>query len=258
MIISTYILTRDFIKAFLGITVRVLTSSNHTLSRFKSHRAQVVNSRFGTSNYHSVLAAYLIACERVVRCKLSGVRDNVEIGQSGFDHDDIGPFCYISLLLKVRCMRSGPKRLERTYYSPPSKSFSCRRKLVAFTIAKRRRTACSISATSHLSFLILTNRVIIGNSPERPIQSTRKFGGIAHQRTFIAITIVNESPLDRFNSPVHHIAWGDTMCARLCIRQCDLCDASSGRFRVDRSICMQDTAMTVRGVFTEANVACDV
>lgn len=96
------------------------------------------------------------------------------------------------------------------------------------------------------------------DSPKRPIKPTRKLGRIAHQQTPIPEPTINQFPLDRFDPPVHHIARRHAVRSRFSISERNLGDTLGGRWRVDGAVGVQETAVAVRGIFTETDVGCDV
>lgn len=68
------------------------TGTDHALRRLERHRPELVHARARTRDDHRVLAAHLVAREWVVRREGRRVLDHVEVGQRGFDHDDVGAF----------------------------------------------------------------------------------------------------------------------------------------------------------------------
>lgn len=96
------------------------------------------------------------------------------------------------------------------------------------------------------------------HSPEGPIKRTRKLGRIAHQCTLVPEPSINEGSLDRLDSPVHHVTRRDAVGAGLGIRKRDGGDARCRRFRVDRSVFVQDTAVPVGRVLAQTYVGGDV
>ena len=77
---------------------RAPTCAEHAVARLERHRAEVVHARARAGDDHRVLAADLVACERVVRRELRGVLDDVEVRQRGLDHDDVGTLSDVALL----------------------------------------------------------------------------------------------------------------------------------------------------------------
>jgi len=156
----------------------------------------------------------------VVWRDLRGVGDDVEVWECGLHHEDVGAFVCIA------------------ENSSSGKTFRSRGKLVALPVTERR---CAPSGV-----------------PERPVKRTRKLRRVAHQRTAVPKARINKPALDRLDAPVHHVARRDAVHARARIVHRDLRDARDGRFRVDGSVGVEDAAVSVRGVFTEADVGGDV
>jgi len=59
-------------------------------------------------------------------------------------------------------------------------------------------------------------------------------------------------------SPIHHIARGDAMHASLGITQRDISKAGNRLRRIDSKVVLKDSAVTMRRVFAQAHVCCQV
>jgi hypothetical protein len=81
--------------------------------------------------------------------------------------------------------------------------------------------------------------------PERPIQTTCKLGRITHECTFIPQTGVNQFPLNRLDTAVHHVARRNTVSASECIAEGDFGYAFYGGFCVDCAVGVEEAAMAV-------------
>lgn len=105
------------------------------------------------------------------------------------------------------------------------------------------------------------------DSPERPIQPTRKLCTITHQRTPIPIPFLDEFLLDRLDPSVHHVGWSDAMRSSARVGQSDVsdprgrgrsiemrCAVQVSRDRGLQRVARRYTAVTVIGVFAEADV----
>lgn len=64
--------------------------------------------------------------------------------------------------------------------------------------------------------------------------------------------------LDSAYSPIHHIARGDAMHASLSIAQRDVSDPRDRLRRIDRVVVLEDSAVTMRRVFAQTHVRCQV
>jgi hypothetical protein len=69
--------------------------------------------------------------------------------------------------------------------------------------------------------------------------------------------VIDKSALDGLDAPVHHVARGDTVCARSSVRNCDARDAVCGHLWIDRTVLVEDSAVPVRGVLAEADIRGD-
>ena len=84
-----------------------------------------------------------------------------------------------------------------------------------------------------------------GSSPERAIQPTCKLGRITHESTSVAKTSVDQAALNSLNPAVHHIARCDAVRACAGVVEGNLGDAFYGGFSIDRTVRVQETAVTV-------------
>jgi hypothetical protein len=98
----------------------------------------------------------------------------------------------------------------------------------------------------------------MNNPPERAVQCTGEFCRVAHQSTFIAKASIDEPALDGLDAPVHHVARCNAMSSSLRIVDGDLCDTLDRWGGIDGSVFMQQTTVTMIGVFTQANVTGDI
>jgi hypothetical protein len=80
----------------------------------------------------------------MVRGKLTGVCENVEIWQGRFYHDDVCALGNITLLSAI-VNRGSVDGEGRTYDGTASKALGTRWKLIAFTVAKRGGASRSVS-----------------------------------------------------------------------------------------------------------------
>lgn len=174
----------------------------------------------------------------MVRGKLGGVLDDVEVRQGGLDHDDVSALDNVAL------------------NSTPGEALALWWQLVAFTVSKRRCTARGVTEVScQQRQLRYGQRLFL---PERAIQRAGELGGVAHEGAFIAQACVNEGPLDSFDASVHHVARGNAVCTGFCIGQCNFGDASGRGFRVNGAVLEEHAAVSVGCVLAETDVCCDV
>src|SRR5258708_20630226 len=108
----------------------------------------------------------------------------------------------------------------------------------------------------------VSSLVTFGNEspsiPERTIQSTREFRGIAHEHDLVREVMFHQLMFDSAYSPIHHIARGNAMHASLRIAQRNVSNAGDRQRRINRMIVLKDSAVTMRRVFTQAHVRCQV
>jgi len=95
-------------------------------------------------------------------------------------------------------------------------------------------------------------------SPKRSVERASKFGGVAHERHSIAIASIHESALDRFDATVHHITGCNAVGTSTSICNCDLGNTFHRWWGIDRTVVMEEAAVSVVGVFAQTNVACDI
>jgi hypothetical protein len=95
-------------------------------------------------------------------------------------------------------------------------------------------------------------------SPEWTIQRASEFCGIAHQRAPIPQPFVYQPSFDSLDSSVHHITRCDAISAVLSVTDCDFRNTFYGWFCVYCTLGREDTAVTMRSIFTEADITCNV
>lgn len=128
--------------------------------------------------------------------------------------------------------------MQNTHNSTPREALRRRWELVAFPVAERRRA---------------TRRI-----PEGPVQRTREFRRVRHERAAVPVPVVNERALDRLDTTVHHVARGDAVRAGTRVRESDLRNARGRGRVVDSAVGPEEATMTVGGVLAETDVAGDV
>lgn len=94
--------------------------------------------------------------------------------------------------------------------------------------------------------------------PERTVEPARELGGITHEGASVAKAGIDQAPFYCSNPTVHHIARCNAMCACAHVVERDLGEACNGGLGVDRSIGVEKSTVTVRGVLTETYVTRDV
>jgi hypothetical protein len=124
------------------------------------------------------------------------------------------------------------------------------RELVTSSIPETRRRARSI--------------------PERTIQTRREFGRVRHQHHLVRQPSANKSLFNRLDPSVHHIrrrnlppvslppSWGGyAIRSSLGIIKSNFCDPSDTRRIINRSILVEDPAMSMVRVLAQTNIRRD-
>jgi len=75
------------------------TGSNHAFRGLKCHVFEAIHASLCACMNHSKFPADLVTRDGMIRCELRCVGDDVEIRKCGLDHDDVGAFGHIALLL---------------------------------------------------------------------------------------------------------------------------------------------------------------
>jgi len=91
--------------------------------------------------------------------------------------------------------------------------------------------------------------------PERTIEATGKLGRVGHQTDLVCNTFLHQGILNGLDTAVHHITRGDHLATSASIGHRDICQTLDRSSVVDRAILTQDTAMAVRGIGAEADIA---
>lgn len=83
------------------VSAALLTCPDHAFRRFVCHLPQSVDPLLSTCNHHCILPRNLISSHWVIGCDGGAVRDDVEVGKSGLDHEDVGPLGSIAPLQSI-------------------------------------------------------------------------------------------------------------------------------------------------------------
>lgn len=91
--------------------------------------------------------------------------------------------------------------------------------------------------------------------PEGSIEARGKFGRVGHQADLVGNTLLNKGILDRLDTTIHHVTGRDHLASSTSISHRDINQALHRGTVVDSTILTEDTAVAVRGVGAEADIA---
>lgn len=115
--------------------------------------------------------------------------------------------------------------------------------IIAFKIKTNRKDA-KICNNNQRSFL-----------PEGSIEARGKLGRVSHQAGLVGNTLLNKGILDSLNTTVHHVTGRDHLASSTSISHRDIDQTLDRSTVVDRTVLAEDTAVAVRGVRAETDIA---
>ena len=196
------------------------TCSQHGLQAFHHSSPQIKGSSLGSMVEHGIFPGDLVNSNRMIG-KLSRkkkmvnltqsertmrsntdhflcITNNVEVRTAWLDHEHIGPFVHISLLVmaNTRKQKSELQKLgqlamsnHRTDQSSSGESSRPGGQLIALSVTRGRGGLCCI--------------------PERSVETRGKLCAVAHHRHPLTQPIFVQGILDGKHSAIHHIRRGD-------------------------------------------------
>ena len=143
---------------------------------------------------------------------------------------------------------------EGTHDCSSSETASGGWELITLPVSKWGSAACSISK----KYQDMQSRRARDDLPEGTIQWACKLRRVTHQCTLISKATVNQSTLYSLDPTIHHITWCNTMDASSSVAHCNFRDTLNRWKCVNRTIVIEETTVSVWGVFAETDVGCYV